>query len=393
MPNHLKIFFSKSDYLATAVGFFLLGFLFGNWASLIPYIKSYFALNDATLGLLLLCLPLGAMSFNPVAAKLIQKFGQKEVTIFGILFIPLAYLAPFLVANVFILPITMVVVGISMTILNIAINMQATILEQTYNQSIMSTCHGMFSVGLMVGSLMRSATLLFEISEVAHMIIMVVVSLMIGFSASLHIFKMHFEKAPNKAVEEKSGSTSSGFKLPSGVLLTIIIISICINFTEGSMSDWTSVYMNEVVKTSPYFVGWGLFGYSSFMALGRLFGDGIIPVYGRNRVLKYGAVLSFIGVMTVLILPYTFTAIVGFGLVGLGVSCGSPILYSSATRISGLTGENGLATMNFYAMAGFLGGPVLIGFISEKTNLAIAFVMIMVLAALWYYKTSNTELP
>ena len=96
MPNHLKIFFSKSDYLATAAGFFLLGFLFGNWASLIPYIKATFSLNDASLGLLLLCLPLGAMSFNPIAARLIQLFGQKRVTIFAIFFISFVYLMPFL---------------------------------------------------------------------------------------------------------------------------------------------------------------------------------------------------------------------------------------------------------------------------------------------------------
>ena len=203
---------------------------------------------------------------------------------------------------------------------------------------------------------------------------------------------MHL-KQENHAISLDKTSKSKKFSLPSGVLLSIIIISICINFTEGSMSDWTSVYMNEIVKTSPYFVGWGLFGYSFFMALGRFFGDGIIPVYGRNKVLTYGACLSFAGVLTVVFFPYTISSIVGFGMIGLGVSCGAPILYSSATRISGLTGENGLATMNFYAMAGFLCGPVIIGFISEATSLPAAFGMIGVLACIWLYKGAKTILP
>lgn len=392
MPKHLKIFFSKSDYLATAAGFFLLGFLFGNWASLIPYIKATFSLNDATLGLLLLCLPFGAMSFNPIAARLIQRFGQKRVTIFAIFFISFVYLMPFLANNLFFLPITLVMVGVGMTLLNIAINMLASILERRHSQFIMSTCHGMFSAGLMIGSLIRSLTLLIKLNEVVHMLCMVGISIAIGLWAAMKISQMHLNQE-NETISQDKTSKSKNFSLPSGVLLSIIIISICINFTEGSMSDWTSVYMNEIVKTSPYFVGWGLFGYSFFMALGRFFGDGIIPVFGRNKVLAYGAILSFAGVLTVIIFPYTISSILGFGMIGLGVSCGAPILYSSATRISGLTGENGLATMNFYAMAGFLCGPVIIGLISEATSLPAAFGMIGVLACIWMFKGAKTILP
>ncbi|MBK6500555.1 MAG: hypothetical protein IPG00_21385 [Saprospiraceae bacterium] len=63
------------------LGFFILGFLFGNWATLIPYIKTKFLLDDADLGLILLCLPAGAMTFNPIAANLISKFGSSRTTI------------------------------------------------------------------------------------------------------------------------------------------------------------------------------------------------------------------------------------------------------------------------------------------------------------------------
>ncbi|MEY3421344.1 MAG: hypothetical protein RIR48_1636, partial [Bacteroidota bacterium] len=151
MLGHLKVFFSRSEYLATAAGFFLLGFLFGNWATLIPYIKTTFSLNDATLGLLLLCMPIGTMTFNPIAARLIQKFGLKTMTIFGMIFLSVAYLIPFLIISLYILPVTLVTVGIGMTMLNISINILAISLERKYEQFIMSTCHGMFSVGLMIG--------------------------------------------------------------------------------------------------------------------------------------------------------------------------------------------------------------------------------------------------
>lgn len=392
MLSHLKVFFSRSEYLATAAGFFLLGFLFGNWATLIPYIKATFSLNDATLGLVLLCMPIGTMSFNPVAARLIQKFGLKTMTIFGMIFLSVAYLIPFLITSLYILPVTLVTVGIGMTMLNISINILAISLERKYEQFIMSTCHGMFSVGLMIGSLMRSFTLLLEIHEVMHMMFMVLISLMLAMWAIKVISRINLEQSVQ---EEKQSETrkSLKFTLPSGVLLSVIIISICVNFTEGSMTDWASVYMHDVVNTNQYFIGWGLFGYSFLMALGRFFGDGLIPVYGRKKILMYGAFLSFLGVLVIILFPFTVSAIAGFGMIGLGVSCGSPILYSSATRISGLSGENGLATMNFYAMAGFLVGPVIIGFISEISSLPVAFGVIMLLAMVWFYKGMNIDLP
>lgn len=392
MFSHLKVFVSKIEYLATGSGFFLLGFLFGNWATLIPYIKDYFALSDATLGLLLLCLPFGAMSFNPFAAKLIQKFGLKVMVRFGMLYIPFAYFFPFLVSSLYLLPFTLIMVGVSMTILNISINMMATTLEKKYSQLIMATCHGLFSIGLMIGSLMRSVTLLFEVSEVIHMMCMAIIALILVAWAVQKV--MRFPIETESTLKQKSDvDHKTKFSLPHGILLYIVLVSICINFTEGSMTDWASVYMDDVVKTSKYFIGWGLFGYSFFMALGRLFGDGIIPVLGRNKVLSYGAMLTFIGIFIVIAFPTTFLSILGFGLVGLGVSCGAPILYSSATRIKGMTGEKGLATMNFYAMGGFLGGPVIIGFISDLSNLSMAFGSVMILATIWFVIGSKVDLP
>jgi hypothetical protein len=65
MLKHLRTFFTHRQSLAVGMVFISVGFLFGNWATLIPYIKQKFELNDAQLGLLLLSLPLGATCMNP----------------------------------------------------------------------------------------------------------------------------------------------------------------------------------------------------------------------------------------------------------------------------------------------------------------------------------------
>jgi MFS family permease len=158
------------------------------------------------------------------------------------------------------------------------------------------------------------------------------------------------------------------------------------------MADWSAVFMKDVVKTSTYFEGWGMAGYSLFMALGRLVGDKIIPRFGANKILFYGGILSIIGILIVIVLPYTFSAIIGFALVGAGVSCGAPILYASASRVPNMAKGSGLAIMNTFAMGGFLFGPVLIGFISKATTLSIAFGFIASLGLVWVIQSKRVKL-
>lgn len=388
MLIHLKTYFTNRRTLATGAGFFTLGFLFGNWATLIPYVKQKFLLDDALLGLMLLCLPLGAMMFNPIAAVLVRKFGFQRVTVAGMLFNSIVYFFPVVVGVVELLPVSLFLVGVGMTILNIAVNTTATSIEQNEGLSIMATCHGMFSVGLMTGALMRSITLLFQMQESWHMALMCFLAFFLGLIASGSLLSI---RKPTEQGEKATAPSRRSY-IPTGALLTIIVISVCTNMTEGSMTDWASLYMKEVVQTNPYFIGWGLFGYSAFMALGRFFGDGIIPRFGRNKVLTYGGLLSFLGLLLVILFPITPVAIAGFACIGLGVSCGAPILYASASRYPGLPDAGGLAMMNTYAMGGFLAGPAVIGFISNQTSLKTAFAFVAILTMVWMYKSHKVEL-
>jgi len=389
MLKHLKVFFSFRKTVAVGIAFFLLGFLFGNWATLIPYVKYHYELDDAQLGLILLCLPMGAMSFNPFASVLIQSFGLLKITVIGMFLLCIAYAIPIGLNNIYILPFSLVFVGIAMTTLNISANTTATTLERLYDINIMSTCHGMFSIGLMVGSLMRSVTLIWSIHESTHMYIMSIIGLILTWSVMSTIMNIPIEKLPLKKVLSNKKWV---LIIPKGALLNIVIISLCINMTEGAMTDWTSVYMKDIVHSSPYFVGWGLFGYSFFMALGRFFGDGIIPLYGKNSVLVYGSFLSIVGLFIVIFFPFTVSTIIGFGCIGLGVSCGAPILYGSASRYPDLPDSGGLAVMNTFAMGGFLIGPVIIGFISEITSLPIAFGFVGLLTLVWMVQAKYVKL-
>lgn len=396
MFTHLRTFFTHRQSLAIGMVFISVGFLFGNWATLIPFIKQKFDLNDAQLGLLLLSMPIGATVMNPFSTYFINRFGMLNTTIFGLILLAVTYISPVSFGYLPLVSACLVLVGMSLSVTNVAMNTCVTSLEHQYGINIMSTCHGMFSAGLMFGSIIASILRGMKIEPAYQMGITAVVITALVLLLRPTILGIHEEKITE---EENGGGSSSGgsphgakFILPKGALLLMILISLCTNVTEGTMADWTAVYMRDIVKTDDYFIGWGLAGYSMFMSLGRFAGDALIPRFGGNAVLRTGGIIAALGIVLAIIFPYTITAILGFTLVGAGVSCGAPILYGSAARVPGMAKGAGLATMNTFSMGGFLAGPVLIGFISKSINLPFAFSIVAVLAIVWAFLVNRVKL-
>lgn len=388
MFGHLTVFFTRKQTLAIGFAFFSIGFLFGSWATFIPVVKQKFSLDDAQLGLLLLSMPIGSLTANPLAAWLLQKVGMQRMTVGGILFLATAFSLPLHMPNIPLTSLSLISCGMGITLLNVAMNTCASSLELAAKITIMSTCHGMFSLGLMVGSLLSSS---FGGALENPIWLLTIFGILIWTIGALVVRKTLLTM-PNDPTHSEESTGGAKFIWPRGPLLIMILISVFINFSEGSMADWTAVYMKEVVQASPYFIGWGLSGYSLFMALGRFVGDSLIPRVGQNKVLVYGGALSAFGLTLAIVFPYTVPTIIGFACVGAGVSCGAPIMYGSAARIPGLAKGAGLATMNTFAMGGFLFGPVLIGFISEATNLPTALGVIAGMGVLWAWLSRTVKL-
>src|SRR5436190_22365727 len=69
--------------IATRLAFFLTGLISGAWAPLIPFVKVRLALDNGSLGLLLLCLGLGSMIAMPVTGALMPRIGPKRAVLTG----------------------------------------------------------------------------------------------------------------------------------------------------------------------------------------------------------------------------------------------------------------------------------------------------------------------
>jgi len=372
---------------ATGLTFFGSGLIFGTWAALIPYIKLKYGLDEAQLGLLLLCPPAGIVLANPLSLLILARFGAIRTALGVLAAGALVLILPIALPGVWLVAPALLGLGACMAILNIAMNTCASLLEQHAGVRIFSTCHGLWSTGAMAGAAIAGMATGWGI----------VPALYVSIFALLIINMVWGLRKPLGEVPEEMAATSgpppkaSGFALPNKALWLLIVIGLCTNLTEGTLSDWAAVFMREVVGVGEAFAAWGFATYALFMAGGRFLGDEIIARLGARKVLRLGGVIAVAGLLPAVFWHHPVAVLAGFAMVGAGVSLGAPILYASAARVPGMAKGAGLATLNTFAMVSFLGGPALIGFLAKLFSLPAAFGLVAILAGVWIWKAGDVD--
>ena len=378
MPvKHLRTFFTAPQARTIGWVFATIGMLFGTWASFIPYIKSTFELDEAELGLLLLVLPFAAACMNPFCIPLIRYLGTVRATIVSVWVTALALMLTLQMPHIGALVAMLFVFGAAFSSANITMNTCAAQYERHFDQKIISTCHGVWSGGAMVGSTLAGLGLGLGYSPQTYV-------LFIGsalIAASFYIYQT-LKQLPDEQVTATVRTTKAFFR-PNQALLVLIAIGLCVNIGEGAMSDWAAVYTREVLHASGAVASWGFATYAFFMMTGRLLGDGLLMRYSGKTLLTGCGVFTMIGYFSCALAPNLLVLFAGFAFVGLGISLGSPILYAASAKVPGLPKGAGLAIYTTYAMAGFLGGPVLIGFVAKAFSLPWSFALVGCTTFLW----------
>jgi len=369
---------------ATGLAFLASGTIFGIWAAMIPYLKSKFQLDEAQLGLLLLAPPLGIVLANPLSVPILARFGPGATTVAMVTLTAVAAILPVHALRIDIVAVSLLFFGGCMSVLNVAMNTTAAQLEQREGIRILSTCHGLWSTGAMLGSALAAAMTGFGVKSGTFVLVAA-----LGF-ALLSIYLGQWLSKEQGRPGEVSAEKSKPFVFPSKALWLLIVISLCTNLTEGTMSDWAAVYMREVLGTGQASAAWGFSVYALFMAGGRFFGDSLIVRFGARAALRTGGIIAFMGLLPAVFWHHPAAVLVGFAAVGAGVSLGAPILYAAASRVPGMAPGAGLATMNTFAMLGFLGGPALIGFIAKAAGLPLAFGVVGLVVLIWCVLAGKT---
>ena len=354
--------------LAVSSFYFTMGMVFASWASRIPDIQEKLALTDGQLGTILFAIPCGQLSMMAVSGYLVNRYGSRGALVISTLMYALVLTMIPLAPGFATLFATLYLFGVSANMLNISLNTQAVALEGLYGRNIMSTFHGVWSLGSLFGGLVAVVFVGAGLSLATHYrVVALMALLLVGADARRLITR---DQLPD-AERQRSSSGLSLRNLDVAVIM-LGIICFCGMFCEGTLFDWSSVYFASVVRPDENLVRLGyIFGIGA-MTAGRFMADHFVTRFSTTAVLKVCGLSTAAGLLLATAFPYLIPSTVGFLLVGLGISAVVPICYSMAGRLKTMSASIAITVVSSISFLGFLIGPPLIGAVSDLTNLRIA---------------------
>lgn len=354
---------------AVALVFSLMSIFVGSWFARIPEVQSTLGLSEATLGLVLLGMPVGTLAIMPLTGWIVPRFGAGRVTFAAALGQGLPFLFLPLVGTGLRLAVVLFGVGLLNGILNVAMNAQANAVEETRETAIMSTCHGFFSIGGMIGAGVGSAAAAVAVPLGWHF------ALLIGVAVGVVI--THRSALRNGPVTRQTGPA---FALPPPALLGLAVLLFCILFAEGAVSNWSAVYLRKGLGTSAGVAGLGYAAFSGAMAAGRLYGDRILERFETSQVVQVGASIAALGLGLGVLIAHPISGIAGFFVQGIGFAVLVPVLYRTAARTPGMAPGASIAAVATAGYVGLFAGPPLLGFVADAMGLSWAIGLVAVLA-------------
>jgi predicted MFS family arabinose efflux permease len=358
--------------LSTRITYFAAGFGIAAWAPLIPLVKARLHVSADIFGFFLLCLGLGSILAMPVTGAVVSRFGCARViavagTIAAMLLPALANVTSKETATVILFAF-----GAAIGTVDVGMNIQAVEVERRSGRMLMPVFHGFFSLGGMAGaafvSLLMSSALTQRFS---------------GFFASLAMASLlAFARNGWLGKSTTQVGTQSMLALPRGSAVTICLLCLVVGVVEGSIIDWSAIYLTEARDASAGTSGMGYAAFAAAMTLNRFFGSGLIRRMGSLRVFSFGAIAVACGFTIVVFGPSISVAIAGFLVVGIGMANLVPILCSRAGRQDDMPPGHAVAAVVTSGYAGIMLGPALIGSLIHRTSLSSAFIALAVCAFL-----------
>jgi MFS family permease len=346
---------------ATFGVFFVNGAVLGTWIGHIPWIQDRFEFSKSTLGLVLLAMSVGVIIALPIMGQAIVRLGSVHATRrAGIVCVSVLVL-PLLAPEPWLLPIALMVLGASSGSMDVSMNAHGVAVERRLHRPIMSSLHAGWSFGGLAGAALVSAGAAAGLDPRVQTAL-AAAALMLVLLASL------------RCLGEGSATAEApaGFVRPSRGVLLLAVLCLIVMVTEGAMADWGGVYLTRELGTTTAVAALAFAGFAAGMTIGRVIGDWLNRTLGAAPLMRAGATLAGLALGGMLLAGEPALAIVGFVLVGLGVSNGVPLVFSAAGHAPGRESGPNIAAVGSMGSLGFLAGPPFIGFLADATSLALA---------------------
>ena len=364
----MKDYFQSKPKDAVFVSFFLYAFSLGTLFPRLGDLQNQMDIDKATLGFALIGLPLGVQITLLFADRIVRRFNFRLILMLGIPLLSISQCfaalsqGPFMFAGILILG------GVSIAVIEVAVNLEADRVEAHSGHRIMNRSHAYWSFGFFGAGIVGAGFSQLGISPFLHFALITI----FGSTLTILLFVKYNAATPRRqsvVVKNKS------FVWPSKGIFLLVFFSLSAMLVEGASIDWSVIFMRDIFNTVPIVSGLALALAAIAQGFIRYFADQFVDKYGPERVSLYSLIAMVLGVGCVVFSFEPVTALLGFLLLGGGSAVIFPLAMSAAAQRTDKTPEENVASLAQFVFVIFLLAPPILGFVGEHAGLRWSFAL------------------
>ena len=378
----MKDYFQSKPKDAVFVSFFLYAFSLGTLFPRLGDLQTQMNIDKATLGFALIGLPLGVQVTLLFADRIVRRFNFRLILMLGIPLLSISQCfaalsqGPFMFAGILILG------GVSIAVIEVAVNLEADRVEAQSGQRIMNRSHAYWSFGFFGAGIAGAGFSQLGISPFVHFALVTV----FGSTLTILLFvKYNAAKPRRQSVVVKNKS----FVWPSKGIFLLVFFSLSAMLVEGASIDWSVIFMRDIFNTVPIVSGLALALAAIAQGFIRYFADQFVDKYGPERVSLYSLIAMVLGVGCVVFSFDPMIALLGFLLMGGGSAVIFPLAMSAAAQRTDKTPEENVASLAQFVFIIFLLAPPILGFVGEHVGLRWSFALCFPLLLVSFFTISS----
>lgn len=359
-------------------GFGAFGAWWGAWGALVPSVQVNAGVDDGELGAALLFIGIGALASMRIIGALIDRFGRAVLPL-SVLAFAATGLGPGFAQGRVQLAAALFLVGASSGAMDVAINTGSSQYESAAKQPIMNLAHGVFSLGVILASILVGLLRSMQLAPAA--ILGVLALVFVTVAAWIHLEGRGEQSIGRRTVGRPP--TRSRSWAPSPRLVSLGMLTALAYLVENAWQSWSAVHLERTLAARPAVSALGPAVFGAAAAAGRFGGHRLTGTMTRQSLVRRGASVAAVGTLVAAAAPTVPMALVAIAGAGLGTAVCAPSLFSLAGSgvAEGARGTS-ISTVTTLAYLGFVVGPAVVGLTARLTSLPIALGSVSIAAVI-----------
>jgi fucose permease len=270
---------------------------------------------------------------------------------------------------------TLVLLAAFDVFVDVAMNLQASVISARRPRPVMSRLHGIWSVGALAGGVTAAGAAQLGISLVAHYCSIAgiaVVALLFITPGLLRGDQPH----PLQQLPVRSRTKRWAFL--GAAAISLAIATAMAETFEIATGEWAGLRVRDDLGADTGVAAAAFVVFTIAMAGGRLAGDHAVSRFGAAPTVRGGLAIAVTGVLLATLPGSIVLALAGVMMIGLGISVLAPQLADAAARAPGRPG-GGFTPLFISHRAAGLYTPAAIGILAGTSALSVGAAMALIM--------------